>query len=167
MPRSFLVLAALAFFCISGCATRHDVVSSKMKGQGTQRVYALNVDQAWAISRMILRLEALENVEEHRAEGYMLASDNTSTLSPGTYMGVFVEAESPTSTKVTFVTRRRTPAQAYAALTESVFHRRFGELLALIEIVRPSENMAECTSADAGVPRVTLPDGGSADATSE
>jgi hypothetical protein len=160
------ILAALAMLCAIGCATKRDVVSSKMKGQGTQRVYSVTTDQAWAMSRTILRFEGLEKVEEHRAEGYMLTSDNPSSLSPGTYMGVFIEAEGPASTKVTFVTRRRTPTQAYAALTESVFHKRFGELLTLVETVRPTPGESGCPP-QADAPPAPLPDAGPSDAARE
>jgi len=126
-----------ALFALAGCATRRDVVVSKLRGRGTQRVYPVTVDQAWIISETILRLEPTESVDEHRSEGYMLTSDSSSSFTPSTYMGVFVEADGPAATKVTFVTRRRTPTQAYAGLSEGGFHRKFAELLGLIAAVGP------------------------------
>jgi hypothetical protein len=134
---AFRAAWVFALFALAGCATRRDVVVAKLRGRGTQRVYAVTVDQAWNISETILRLEPTEAIDEHRSEGYMLTSDSSSSFTPGTYMGVFVEADGPAATKVTFVTRRRTPTQAYAALTESGFHRKFSELLRLIAAVGP------------------------------
>jgi hypothetical protein len=140
-----LTLVAVAFV---GCATKRDLVSAKMKGRGTQRSYPVTVDQAWIISRTILELEPTEKVEEHRAEGYMVTSDEISALTPSTYMGVFIEPDGARETKVTFVTRRRTPTQAYAALSEGSFHRKFAELLKLVAAIGPLPSDAP---ADAGV----------------
>src|SRR6185295_19035492 len=111
---AMVVLAAVFF----GCATKRDLVGAKLKGRGTQRTYPVTVDQAWVISKTILELQPTEKIEEHRAEGYMLTSDEISALTPSTYMGVFIEPDGARETKVTFVTRRRTPTQAYAALSE-------------------------------------------------
>ena len=130
-------IAACVFFTFVGCANQKDVVISKLGGKGTDRIYPITVDQAWAISKTILKLEPTEKIQEHRAEGYMLTGSDTGSLSPGTYMGVFVESQGPAAAKVTFVTRRRTPMQAYAALTEGAFHRKFGELLELVAAVGP------------------------------
>ncbi len=128
------LVGALLVLCFAACATKRDVVVSKIKGRGTERVYPVSVDQAWTISKAILRLEPTEAIEEHRAEGYMLTNDSSSTLAPSTYMGVFIERDAE-GAKVTFVTRRRTPTQSYASLTEGGFHRKFAELLALVAAV--------------------------------
>ena len=129
------VLAAIVALLLAGCATKRDVVVSKLRGRGTARVYPVTADQAWAISKTILRLEPTEAIEEHRSEGYMLTNDTSASLAPSTYMGVFVEAEGTSAAKVTFVTKRRTPTQGYATLTEGAFHRKFGELLGLMAAV--------------------------------
>src|SRR2546430_2555802 len=111
-----VAMALLLVFAWAGCAKKHDLVVWKLRGRGTERVYALTADQAWSISKAILKLEPTEAIEEHRSEGYMLTSDDSSALVPSTYMGVFIAAEGPRAAKVTFVTRRRTPTQAYAGL---------------------------------------------------
>jgi len=134
---------------LAACATRRDVVVSKIKGRGTERVYPVTVDQAWTISKAILHLEPTEAIEEHRADGYMLTNDSSSSVAPSTYMGVFIEKD-PAGAKVTFVTRRRTPTQAYASLTEGTFHRKFAELLALIAAVGTPAAPPACTVSDAG-----------------
>jgi hypothetical protein len=158
------IIAALLVLTMAGCATRRDVVASKLRGRGTHRVYAVTVDQAWNISKAILKLEPLDKIEEHRSEGYMLTSDEPASLSPSTYMGVFVEPDGSSSTKVTFVTRRRTPMQGYPALTENLFHLKFGELVALIEAVGPLRKNLGADGGDLGAPCRTLPDAGAEDA---
>jgi len=137
LPR--VVCAALAVLVVSfaGCATKRDLVVAKVKGRGTERVYPVSFDQAWSISKTILEFERTEKIEEHRSEGYMVTSDEISALTPSTYIGVFLEAEGSRQAKVTIVTRRRTPTQAYAALSEGGFHRKFAELLKLIAAVGP------------------------------
>ena len=155
--RGALVLLALA--ALAACATRRDVVASKLKGQGTQRVYAVTVDQAWTISKAILRFEPLGPIEEHRSEGYMLTSDDPSSLAPATYIGVFVEPDGSASAKVTVVNKRRTPTQAYASLSEGAFHRKFSELLGVIEAVGPIRGQKE-SSTGQGADRPELGDGG-------
>ncbi len=137
MPRTLVrLVGAMLVLGLLACATKRDVVISKIKGRGTERVYPVRVDQAWTISKAILRLEPTEAIEEHRADGYMLTNDSTSSFAPSTYMGVFIERDAA-GAKVTFVTRRRTPTQSYASLTEGGFHRKFAELLALVAAVGP------------------------------
>ena len=131
------MIAVLVVILIGACATKRDVVVSKLRGRGTGRVYPVTADQAWNISKAILRLEPTEAIEEHRTDGYMLTSDASASLAPSTYMGVFVEPVAPGETKVTFVTRRRSPTQGYVSLTEGGFHRKFAELLGLIASTCP------------------------------
>jgi hypothetical protein len=152
------IVGAFLLFAFVACATRHDVVVAKGRGRGTERVYPVNVDQAWAISKAILDLEPTEKVEEHRSEGYMVTSDVVTALTPGTYIGVFVEPAG-TEAKVTIITRRRTPTQAYASLSEGGFHRKFAELLKLIAAVGP---LAAEAPADGGTEPADAADGGGA-----
>jgi hypothetical protein len=167
---AFRAACVFALFALAGCATRRDVVVSKLRGRGTQRVYPVTVDQAWNISETILRIEPTEAIDEHRSEGYMLTSDSSSSFTPSTYMGVFVEADGPAATKVTFVTRRRTPTQAYAALTEGGFHRKFSELLGLIAAVGPvasgpsGDDPGKSPAGDGGAKTAACPTPPSSDA---
>jgi hypothetical protein len=144
------VVGALLFAAFTGCATRQSVVVAKGRGRGTQRNYPVTVDQAWMIAKAVLELEPTEKVEEHRPEGYMVTTDIVSSLTPGTYIGVFVEPDGAEA-KVTIVTRRRTPTQAYASLSEGSFHRKFAELVKLIAAVGP---LPAETPVDAGGPPI-------------
>jgi hypothetical protein len=137
------VVVVGALVAIAACATRRDVVVAKGKGRGTERVYPVTVDQAWAISKTILTLEPTEKIEEHRDEGYMLTSDVITALTPGTYIGVFVEPAAAGETKVTFLARRRTPTGSYPTLTDTNFHRKFAELVKLVATVGPLPSTAD------------------------
>lgn len=159
MNRSAFAAGALVVLALS-CATRQDVVVSKLRGRGTPHVYSVTPDQAWAISKTILSFEHTETVDEHRQDGYMLTSEDTGSLSPGTYMGVFVEPDGARSAKVTFIARRRSALQAYSALDDNTFHKRFADLLGLIATVGPLP--AAPPSPEGGGP--TLLDSMSADA---
>ena len=91
----------LIWVCLTGCATMSDVVQSKERGRGTSKVYPVNADQAWEIAKTVFRWERTDAVEEHRSEGYMLASSGESLISWGTVTGVWVEPVNSDSTRVT------------------------------------------------------------------
>ena len=78
-----------------------DVVQSKERGRGTSKVYPVNADQTWEIAKTVFRWERTDAVEEHRSEGYMLASSGESLISWGTLTGVWVEPVNSDSTRVT------------------------------------------------------------------
>ena len=111
--------------CIAGCTTMGDVVRSRERGEGTSKVYPVNADQAWEIAKTVLRLERTEIVEEHRLEGYMLASSEESPVSWGAMVGVWIEPVNSESTKVTFVVKRKNPIVVFIPVTEAIFHDHF------------------------------------------
>jgi len=111
--------------CLTGCATLHDVVQSKERGEGTSRVYPVNADQAWEIAKTVFRWERTETVEEHRSEGYMLTSSEESLISWGAMIGVWIEPVNNDSTRVTFVVRRKNPTELFISVTEAMFHDDF------------------------------------------
>jgi hypothetical protein len=121
-----LLLVALA-----GCSNMQDVVREKDRGGGVGRVYPVSEDQAWRISETILRLSEIPRIQDHRSEGYLLAVVDAGPLSSGTYLGVWLEAASPSETKVTFVRRRKVATQTLRTLTEETFHRQFEALVDL------------------------------------
>jgi hypothetical protein len=125
----------LIWVCLTGCATMSDVVQSKERGRGTSKVYPVNADQAWEIAKTVFRWERTDAVEEHRSEGYMLASSGESLISWGTVMGVWVEPVNRDSTSVTVVIKRRNPTEVLPSLTEATFHEDF-EMAARIKAGR-------------------------------
>lgn len=111
--------------CLTGCATMRDVVRSKERGRGVSKLYPVNADQAWEIAKTVFRWEETEDVEEHRAEGYMLASSGESLISWGTVIGVWVEPVNRDSTRVTVVIKRKNPTEVLTSFTEATFHEDF------------------------------------------
>ena len=115
----------LILICATGCTTMSSVVRAKAQGKGTSRVYRVNAERAWEISKTVFRLVQTEAVEEHRSEGYMLARIGKSSVSWGAVMGVWIEPVGDDSTKVTVVIKRINPAELLVLLTEADFHDDF------------------------------------------
>jgi len=115
----------LILICATGCATVSDVVRAKAKGKGTSRVYPVNAERAWEISKTVLRFVKTEAVEEHRSEGYMFARIGKSSVSWGAVMGVWIEPVDDDSTKVTVVIKRINSTELFVLLTETDFHDDF------------------------------------------
>lgn len=74
------------FLCMA-CATMTDVVRAKSEGQGTTKIYPVNVEQAWEIAKTVFRWEGCDAIEEHKNEGYMLTSSGMNLVSWGAVMG--------------------------------------------------------------------------------
>ena len=108
-----------------GCATMNDVVRAKAQGKGTSKVYRVNAERAWEISKAAFRFVKTEAVEEHRSEGYMLARIGKSSVSSGAVMGVWIEPVDDDSTRVTVVIKKINPAELLVLLTETDFHDDF------------------------------------------
>jgi hypothetical protein len=125
---SVITLTA-ALTLLSSCASMSDVLKSKE--EGTSKTYAVNFDQAWDISKTVLRWEDCEQIEEQKNDGYMLTTIN-SFLSGGTLIGVWVESSGGNS-KVTVVTKRKNQTQMLTGLSESGFHERFAQAVDIVK----------------------------------
>jgi hypothetical protein len=124
---------------LSGCATLNDVVRVKEEGsEGTTKVYPVNTDQAWEISKAVFRWEGTDAIEEHKDQGYMLTSSGMNMVSWGTVMGAWVESVDKDNTKVTVVTKRRVSMNIATTLTEGTFHNRFAQA---VEIVKKGQTL--------------------------
>ncbi len=138
MEKNNLTIAGafLVFVLIfGGCATMSDVVRSK--AEGTSEVYPVNADQAWDIAKTVLRWEGADEIEEHRKEGYMLASSGMDMISYGTVMGAWIDSIDQNNTKVTVVTKRRLAMSLATTLTEKTFHIRFAQAVQIVKAGRP------------------------------
>ena len=129
-----LVMAVLG---LAGCATLNDVVQEKNQGGGTVQVYPVDTDQAWKIAMTVFRWEGSDAIEEHRDQGYMLTSSGMNFVSAGAVMGAWVEPAGRSQTKVTVVTKRRVATNIATTLTETTFHKRFGQAVALVKAGQP------------------------------
>lgn len=139
--KGFRVFALIIFLSLvsmlGGCATMNDVVRVKEDGtEGTTKVYPVNADQAWEISKTVFRWEGSDAIEEHRDQGYMLTSSGMNLVSWGAVMGAWIKPVDKENTKVTVVTKRRVTMNIATTLTESTYHRRFAQA---VEIVRKGQ----------------------------
>ena len=127
------VLLVLAW--VTGCATMSDVIKSK--DQGTVHVYPVSADKAWDIAKTVFRWEGSDAIEEHRSENYMLTSSGMNLITMGAVMGAWIEPIDNNSTKVTAVTKRRIATNLATTLTETTFHRRFAQAVAIVKAGNP------------------------------
>lgn len=134
---AIIILLSFAVF-FNGCATMNDVVRVKNAGtEGTTKVYPVNADQAWEISKAVFRWEGSDAIEEHRDEGYMLTSSGMNFVSWGAVMGAWIEPVDTDNTKVTVVTKRRITINIATTLTEGTYHRRFAQAVEIVKKGQP------------------------------
>ena len=67
--RSVLPLVALL---LAGCATFVNLQADREAGRETTRTYAVSMDDAWRISKTVLRWEGGNAIDENREGGYMM-----------------------------------------------------------------------------------------------
>ncbi len=127
-------LAAIVFLAImSGCATMSDVQRVKEEGsEGTVKTYPVSADQAWDIAKTVFRWEGADAIEEHREEGYMLTSSGPDLVSLGAVMGAWIKPVSNEATEVTVVSKRRITVNLFTTMTESTFHKRYAQAVAMV-----------------------------------
>ncbi len=133
MRKKVFCMIAVVIFAVGllGCASMNDVV--KAKSDGTVEVYPVSAEQAWEIAKKVFRWEGTEAIEEHKAEGYMLTSSGMNFFSAGAFMGAWIEPIDKNRTRVTVVTKRRVATNIATTLTESTFHKRFAQGVAIVK----------------------------------
>jgi hypothetical protein len=138
-PRILAVIILLSFVALlSGCATMNDVVRVKEAGtEGTTKVYPVNPDQAWDISKAVFRWEGSDAIEEHKDQGYMLTSSGMNLVSWGAVMGAWIKPIDKDNTEVTVVTKRRITINIATTLTEGTYHRRFAQAVEIVKKGQP------------------------------
>lgn len=123
---------------LSGCSTMNDVVGAKESGsEGTTKVYPVNEDVAWEIAKKVFRWEGADAIEEHRDQGYMLTGSGPNLVSWGAVMGAWIEPVGDSQTRVTVITKRRITINIATTLTEGTYHRRFAEVVEIVNSDRP------------------------------
>jgi hypothetical protein len=130
-----LVVAGATALVAQGCRSMSDVI--KDKDSGTVETYPVDSDQAWKIAMQVFRWEGADAIEEHRDQNMMLTSSGMNFWSAGAFMGAWIEAIDPTTTKVTVVTKRRIATNIATTLTETTFHRRFRQAVAIVKSGKP------------------------------
>ena len=128
---------ALATF---GCAgEREDVLSAHDADEGEIRVFAASMDEAWDAARAALRWNHAHEIEEHRAEGYMLATAGMSAWSWGASMGIWLEPANAQGTKVRAIVSRRL-ATNVTAQSEGMLLDDIAKAVAIEKQGRPLPN---------------------------
>jgi hypothetical protein len=103
-----LGLVLCAALAAIGCAgEREDVLSAHDAQEGEVRVFAVTMDDAWKAARAALRWNHADAIEEHRAEGYMLATAGASGWSWGASMGIWLQPVNAQGTQVRAIVSRR------------------------------------------------------------
>lgn len=105
----------------------------RSKDEGTAKIYPVDAEQAWEISRTVFRWEGADAIEEHKADGYMLTSTGMNWVSYGAVMGAWIDSVDKNNTKITVVTKRRIATNIATTLTESTFHRRFAQAVEIVK----------------------------------
>jgi hypothetical protein len=121
--RIWVLFFVLAF--IAGCATTSDVIKSKQNGQSN--VYSINPDQAWEIARTVFQWANSDAIEEHRKEGYLVATSGANV------MGAWIETVDKKSTRVTVVSKRRILVNPLTDLSEKSFHNYFSQGVKIVK----------------------------------
>ncbi len=125
---------ALALFSIiflaTGCASlqelSHEVVKAGKAGnKGMAKVYPVDANQAWDITRAVFCWEKTDEIEEHRDENYVLTSTGMKMVAFGSVMGVWIEPADADNTRITVITKRRAQNDTFTKLTASTFHEKF------------------------------------------
>jgi hypothetical protein len=110
-----------------------DVQRVKEEGSGgAVKTYPVSADQAWDIAKTVFRWEGADAIEEHREEGYMLTSSGPDLVSWGAVMGAWIKPVSDKATEVTVVSKRRITVNLFTTMTESTFHKRFAQAVAMV-----------------------------------
>jgi hypothetical protein len=123
--RMRILVLLLGFTFMVGCMTMSDVIKSKPNGQSN--VYSVNPDQAWEIARTVFRWAKADAIEEHRKEGYLVASSGANV------MGAWIEAVDKKNTRVTALSKRRIPVKPFTDLSEKDFHDYFAQGVEIIK----------------------------------
>lgn len=126
LSRTLLLLA----LGLASCASIADAI--KAKDEGTVERYAVNFEQGWKIALKVLRWEDAETIEEHKDENYMVTTVGENLISAGAVVAVWVEPEA-SNVKVTCVTKRKMQTNLATGLTETTFHQRFKQAVALVK----------------------------------
>ncbi|HEY7676118.1 MAG TPA: hypothetical protein VIG69_03520 [Candidatus Methylomirabilis sp.] len=129
------LLCAVILVLGAGCATSADLV--REKDEGTARRYPVTADQAWDITKTIFRWAGAEQVDEHRAEGYIVATDAPGRVDYGTLMVAWVERDPDGVMRVIVRTQSRMRLNPAVVLTEEGFHRRFVQAMSLVQEGKP------------------------------
>jgi hypothetical protein len=120
----------VVFAGVTGCATTEGVVKSKE--DGTTHVYQVSSSQAWEITKKVFRWRDSDAIEEHRREGYIVATNGKNWVPWSSMMVAWVDRVDRNKTKVTVVSKRRI-GDVGTDSSETTFHKDFSEAVKIVK----------------------------------
>lgn len=137
MRRLFFILLSI-FLLTSGCASMQELTDAVIKAKNTDnegvvKVYPVDEEQAWDITRAVFRWEKTDEIRENHEEDYVIAGIGMKMVAFGSVMGVWFKPVDPGHTMLTVVTRRRAASDIFTNLTASRFYERFDEGVKIIQ----------------------------------
>jgi hypothetical protein len=131
-----LLSLSLALAAVGCAGERQDVLSAHEAQKGEVRVFDVSMAQAWTAARAALRWNHAETIEEHRKEGYMLATAGISAWSWGASMGVWLEPANAQGTQVRAIVSRKLATNVFGQ-SEDMLLEDIGKAIAIEKQGRP------------------------------
>lgn len=137
MMRGFVGLTLVVLLAAGCSATVAEVMRTQATGGGTRETYAVTPEQARSIAQTVLLREGFSDIEDHRAEGYLLATSPVTVWNGGILAGVWIAPVGAGQSAVTIVTRRRQNPALVVWLTDDDLHRHLKEAVAASKAGKP------------------------------
>ncbi|HET6420189.1 MAG TPA: hypothetical protein VFG19_08540 [Geobacteraceae bacterium] len=134
----YLIIVLSVIFLMSGCASMQELTDEVIKArnsgkEGVTKVYPVDEEQAWDITRAVFRWEKTDPIQENHVENYVIAGMGMKMVAFGSVMGVWIEPVDPGHTKLTVISMRRVASDIFTHLTVPRFYERFDEGVKIIK----------------------------------
>ena len=137
MTRGFVGLTLVVLFAAGCSASVAEVKRTQAAGGGTRDTYAVTPEQARSIAKTVLLREGFDTIEEHRAEGYLLATSPVTVWNGGILAGVWIAPVGADESAVTIVTRRRQNPALTVWLTDDDLQRHLKDAVEATKAGKP------------------------------
>ena len=121
----------------SGCVNFSSVLEAREAGDGLAKEYLLGKSEAMQFSYLVLKVKNHARISKNAEPGRLLGTiygDDSDTLNEKgdyrkTYVGVWVEAVSQATSRVTCISRSEGYPSQGEVLSEELFHEQMGALI--------------------------------------
>ena len=122
----------------AGCsASVAEVMRTQAAGGVTRDTYSVTPEQARSIAKTVLLREGFDTIEEHHAEGYLLATSPVTVWNGGILAAVWIAPVGGDESAVTIVTRRRQNPALTVWLTDDDLQRHLKDAVAATKAGKP------------------------------
>ena len=135
--RGFVGLTLVVLLAAGCSATVAEVKRTQAAGGGTRDTYAVTPEQARSIAKTVLLREGFDTIEEHRAEGYRLATSPVTFWNGGILAGVWIAPVGADESAITIVTRRRQNPALVVWLTDDDLQRHLKDAVEATKAGKP------------------------------